>query len=658
MKVVHLAVVVATILSSLPLVFYLLIMDDTEHNIPIKRHMIEYFQMRDTAVEHIRIPLELKLKVEDLSCQCVDTIQICDTVHLAFVVTGYDDSRSVAKVLKSIIFYRHSPLHFHFISDTSAQMILGNLLNTWKLPSVNYSFYSIKEISVISKTNLQLDVIKLFVPSILPQSVDGVIVLHNDVKVIRDIQELWAFRYVLKKENNFFGAVENLTGLGFNSDVVMFDLHSKQQIRVWESTLKYFLKENYYTDVDIINTLIKHLPNGVYKLPCSWNVQFDIQSNKTCGVIPDDYGIISPETFLHTNKNSSVYRLVSKLIRYDADLARYGVLKCNETITARTHNFSLNSGAGDYCKQLSGISQFSFRTHLYFYGVWYHSLNEYDITLVSQFSIDRLSFLEILLKHWKGPISLAAYVTDEEALKLQNYLHTTKEVRNRQNLMIHVVYKINMVYPVNFLRNVALNASTTPYVFLNDFDFMPNFDLYSMLQHAVKQFTLDTQKRALVVPAFETVHYKNAHNPPFPKDKKILLEQEHKKWLRPFHILQWEKAHGYTNYRKWLSTDHSYVVKYHLHYEPYVVVHRNVTRYDQRFVGYGWNKVSHIMELNAQGYEFVVLPRAFVIHKYHPVSQQRKKLWMSDKYQLCLHQLEKQFHDDLVQKYQLKNHTH
>ena len=36
-------------------------------------------------------------------------------------------------------------------------------------------------------------------------------------------------------------------------------------------------------------------------------------------------------------------------------------------------------------------------------------------------------------------------------------------------------------------------------------------------------------------------------------------------------------------------------------FEPYVVVQRNVSRYDNRFVGFGWNKVSHIMELQAQG---------------------------------------------------------
>ena len=35
-------------------------------------------------------------------------------------------------------------------------------------------------------------------------------------------------------------------------------------------------------------------------------------------------------------------------------------------------------------------------------------------------------------------------------------------------------------------------------------------------------------------------------------------------------------------------------------FEPYVVVRRDCPEYDQRFVGFGWNKVSHIMELDAQ----------------------------------------------------------
>jgi hypothetical protein len=42
-------------------------------------------------------------------------------------------------------------------------------------------------------------------------------------------------------------------------------------------------------------------------------------------------------------------------------------------------------------------------------------------------------------------------------------------------------------------------------------------------------------------------------------------------------------------------------VEWEQDFEPYVVVRRDIRLYDQRFMGFGWNKVSHIMELDAQG---------------------------------------------------------
>ena len=37
-------------------------------------------------------------------------------------------------------------------------------------------------------------------------------------------------------------------------------------------------------------------------------------------------------------------------------------------------------------------------------------------------------------------------------------------------------------------------------------------------------------------------------------------------------------------------------------YEPYVVAKSDVHEYDTRFLGFGWNKVSHIMKMDALGY--------------------------------------------------------
>ncbi|KAL8614336.1 Xylosyl- and glucuronyltransferase LARGE2s [Nucella lapillus] len=89
-------------------------------------------------------------------------------------------------------------------------------------------------------------------------------------------------------------------------------------------------------------------------------------------------------------------------------------------------------------------------------------------------------------------------------------------------------------------------------------------------------------------------------------------------------------------------------------FEPYVVVHRDIPRFDQRFLGFGWNKVSHIMELDAQGYEFVVLPNAFIIHMPHAPSFDIAKFRSSSNYRKCLKVLKGEFQRDLSKKYGIK----
>ena len=42
--------------------------------------------------------------------------------------------------------------------------------------------------------------------------------------------------------------------------------------------------------------------------------------------------------------------------------------------------------------------------------------------------------------------------------------------------------------------------------------------------------------------------------------------------------------------------------------------------YDERFTGYGKNKIELVMRLRASGWTFFVLPRAFAVHVPHPTS--------------------------------------
>ena len=59
-----------------------------------------------------------------------DVLQV---IHIAVVCAGHSASRQVVTLIKSILFHRRNPLHFHFISDAIAEKILTVLFKTWEI---------------------------------------------------------------------------------------------------------------------------------------------------------------------------------------------------------------------------------------------------------------------------------------------------------------------------------------------------------------------------------------------------------------------------------------------------------------------------------------------------------------------------------------------
>lgn len=93
-------------------------------------------------------------------------------------------------------------------------------------------------------------------------------------------------------------------------------------------------------------------------------------------------------------------------------------------------------------------------------------------------------------------------------------------------------------------------------------------------------------------------HAGRTPSPRPPAHKLLLPPCSHLILLRRYH--EWPQGHSSTDYSRWREAQAPYRVQWSADYEPYVVVPRDCPRYDPRFVGFGWNKVAHIIELDAQ----------------------------------------------------------
>nr|VZI46218.1 unnamed protein product [Spirometra erinaceieuropaei] len=290
--------------------------------------------------------------------------------------------------------------------------------------------------------------------------------------------------------------------------------------------------------------------------------------------------------------------------------------------------------------------------------------------------------LEEIVAHWDGPISLALYVTDKEVLLLMEYVQSVPLLNNRQDLYIHIIFREGNFYPINGLRNIAVQYATTDYVFLVDFDFIPTPRMHTYLRERVsfqiskaddseddnlgsRDNNIEVEKPSLkrsspendsrpvayVIPAFETFYTQFL----FPANKTELLNQISTGVVKPFRIDLWPAGHQATNYAHWYKSSIPYEVKWEADFEPYVVVKKSAAKFDTRFLGFGWNKVAYTMLLDALGYRFVVLPEVFVIHLPHSPSMDVYRFRNSPLFRRCLERFKVEFIKELAHNYGVRS---
>jgi Glycosyl-transferase for dystroglycan len=275
-----------------------------------------------------------------------------------------------------------------------------------------------------------------------------------------------------------------------------------------------------------------------------------------------------------------------------------------------------------------------------------------DCTLVTTATLERMWIFHQIYEQWGGKIVLVLY-SDEK--------HPGGYFDERVHIeVIHVSGTGNPIsIPINKLRNVGIRLVTTSHYLVIDIDFLPSSDLHSIISKMYndRRTNLRSTRTAIVIPAFQLslpsartclgsagTHVSNPQGELSPEclrnhSKIPRLRRELHVCVLAGHCETFnvhENPLGHSSTRQWewlakpLTNEEMDPVRcfQSFNYEPYVVLpHADTTPiYDERFVGYGKNKIQQIAHLHCAGFEFSILPNGFILHVPHPKSL-AKQTW-------------------------------
>jgi len=129
-------------------------------------------------------------------------------------------------------------------------------------------------------------------------------------------------------------------------------------------------------------------------------------------------------------------------------------------------------------------------------------LSSADVTLVTQFSVNRFERFQGIVTNWRGPISAVIHLVNPwDIFTFWDFLlqqqSTPGSLENVTFTLCQPDYRVDFRhYPINRLRNLGILASVTDTVFVIDADFRPNTGLYPYLARFVVPEVQRYPKRA------------------------------------------------------------------------------------------------------------------------------------------------------------------
>lgn len=193
-------------------------------------------------------------------------------------------------------------------------------------------------------------------------------------------------------------------------------------------------------------------------------------------------------------------------------------------------------------------------------------------------------------------------------------------------------------YPVNALRNRAIALVQTSHYLVVDVDMWPSEGLHRRLTTDSRLLSLlQNSRTALVVPTVRRESKKCEfpinrhslercriqHESKMPRTKTELRTCMESKECGLFDPKN-PQGHSTEDIARWFTETEPRPVECikGSRWEPYVVLRNapSTPRFDERFRGYGKNKIQFINHIEAAGFRFYVVPDDFVVHFPHPIA--------------------------------------
>jgi len=234
------------------------------------------------------------------------------------------------------------------------------------------------------------------------------------------------------------------------------------------------------------------------------------------------------------------------------------------------------------------------------------------ITLTAQCDKSRMDRIGQMAEMWNGPISLAVLVQSSEVSEVHERIFNMDDhIKNTVSFHVMEADKKWKFYPINAMRNLALENAKTEFVLVIDID----ENIMPMKQHLQYMKKIDAKsdpKAAFALRSFEWAGHRDPEAA-VPKSWDTLANYFWNKKVNTKHPY-YTRAYAYPTFTfiEWENMKRPERLPLKDAWEPYFIAHKDsMGKFNTNFVGYRGNKVSMVTKMQMDGWQFYLLPKVF-----------------------------------------------